>query len=66
MPNQSSQVLAHLIGQDHLTPLEAIGLYGVYRLAARIFDLRKEGHNIVTDVRRDTRGRPYSRYKLVA
>lgn len=61
---QQEQVLTHLKTGQHITPLEAIGLYGVYRLAARIHDLRKAGHGIVTTVKRDTRGRPYSRYTL--
>lgn len=64
--SQKTTVLKHLKRGEHLTPLEAIGLYGIYRLAARIYDLRGEGYNINTDVRTDARGRPYSRYTLAA
>ena len=64
--SQKQEVLNHLKTGAHITPLEAIGLYGIYRLAARIFELRSEGHNITTDVQQDRRGRPYSRYRLAA
>ena len=64
--SQTSTVLAHLTRGSHLTPLEAIGLYGIYRLAARIYDLRTAGHKINTVVKNDTRGRPYARYTLQA
>lgn len=44
---QSQQILKHL--QDRpITPLEALSKYGCLRLAARINDLRKDGHNIVS------------------
>jgi len=64
--SQKQTILNHLKGGSHITPLEAIGLYGVYRLAARIFELRSEGIEIKTDVKRDSIGRPYSRYTLAA
>lgn len=62
--SQKQQVLQHLRAGEHLTPLEAIGLYGIYRLAARIFELRAEGHDIKSDVQYDTHSRPYARYTL--
>lgn len=31
-----------------ITPLEALRRLGIYRLSARIFDLRERGHNIKT------------------
>ena len=29
-------------------PLQALNLYGIYRLSARIFNLKESGHNIDT------------------
>jgi hypothetical protein len=38
------------MGKGHtLTALEALKMMGVFRLAARIEDLRRKGHNIVTE-----------------
>lgn len=63
--SQSDQILKYLQEYDHITQLEAIGLYRCFRLAARILDLRKKGHVIETENRRDTTGKPYARYRLV-
>lgn len=64
--SQKQVILRHLQQRAHLTPLEAMGLYGIFRLAARVYDLRNEGFDIATDVRYDLRGRPYSRYSLAS
>jgi len=39
----------HLKSGKSITPLEALQKYGSFRLADRIFVLRKEGYNIVTN-----------------
>ena len=45
---QIGAVLAHLKEHGELTSMEAFKLYGCTRLAARIFDLRKQGFVIDT------------------
>ncbi|UAA86496.1 DNA-binding protein [Acinetobacter baumannii] len=45
---QDSQVLTHLKQGRTLTQLEAIQLYGCYRLSAVVHRLRNAGNNIVT------------------
>jgi hypothetical protein len=47
--SQQTMVLNHLKSQP-LTPLVALKKYGTLRLAALIFNLRDEGHNIKTDI----------------
>jgi len=42
-------VLNHL-KKEPLTPLVALKKYGTMRLAAIVFNLRDEGHNIKTDI----------------
>jgi len=32
-----------------ITPIEALNMFGIYRLGARIFDLREAGWNIKTE-----------------
>lgn len=54
----------HLKTGKSITQLEALGLYGVFRLAARVHDLKAQGWNIITDMREDENGNPYARYHL--
>jgi len=61
---QNQQILSHLKPGKDITPLQALGLYGVYRLAARINDLRKQDVPIETVIRTDGQGRTYASYKM--
>lgn len=45
---QKIQILNHLQQYSSLTPLESLRLYGCMRLASRIDELRKQGHDIET------------------
>lgn len=47
--SQREMILEYLYLYGSITPLEAIIGLGCYRLGARIWDLRKEGFNIVTE-----------------
>lgn len=62
-------VMEHLLKYGDITSAEAIGLYGCYRLSARIKDFRDAGWNIVTVTARGVNrfGEPtrYARYVLV-
>jgi len=55
---------AHLSGGRTITQLEAIGLYGLFRLAARVKELRNKGWAISTEMRDDPNGSKYAVYKL--
>ena len=46
--SQCKQVLKHLKKHKSIMPLQALNLYGIYRLASRINELREDGHNIDT------------------
>jgi hypothetical protein len=49
MPSTESQnkiVLHHLMDKGSLTAERAVRLYRIFRLSARIYDLRKKGHTI--------------------
>ena len=46
--SQCTQILKHLQEGKPITPLEALNLFGVFRLAARISNLREQGHEIIT------------------
>ena len=48
--SKKEKVLKHLKTLGRITPLEALELYGSFRLGALIFNLRKEGHDIETNI----------------
>ena len=45
-PSQAAVILDHLQKGGSLTTLDALQFFGCFRLAARIHELRKEGHDI--------------------
>lgn len=61
--NQKHQILSHLQTGARLSPIVALHEYGCMRLAARINDLRSEGHVIRTDIITDGDKR-WAEYKL--
>lgn len=46
MKTQTTRILGHLRQGHRLTQSEALERYGIARLAARIYDLREDGHDI--------------------
>ena len=58
--SKQSRVLAHLVSGKSITPLQALELYGSFRLGALIFNLRAEGHNIKTETMPGTRHAKYT------
>ena len=48
--SKQEKVLMHLQTHGSITPLEALNKYGSLRLGALIFNLRKEGHYIETNI----------------
>ena len=45
---QNEQIMTYLSKGKILTPIEALNKFGCFRLAARISDLRSQGHTIWT------------------
>ena len=67
---QRPRILNHLATVGPLTSLDAMALHGVARLAARIEELRKEGHDIETTMvevkDRHSSARRVARYVLLS
>ena len=61
--SQTDAIRAHLESGRDLTPIEALDRFGVFRLAARIDELRAEGLDIETIIERRGKKR-YARYVL--
>lgn len=61
---QSELILDHLKAGHVITQMDALKIAGCFRLAARIFDLRAQGHNIeMVPVHLDN-GKYIASYKL--
>lgn len=62
---QTEKILAHLERFGSITALDALNLYGCFRLAARIRDLKDEGHSIRSTPWKTPGGATIARYSLV-
>lgn len=61
--SQKDNILFHLEEFGSITPLEALKEYGCFRLAARISDLKQDGHIIVTCTQKN-KNKQYAKYFL--
>lgn len=63
--SQKQAIMEYLLDGHSITPLEALEMFGCFRLGARIADLRKLGMNIQNDNPRDpVTGKRYAKYRL--
>ena len=60
--SQSDKIIKHL-KKKSITAIQALNLYGCFRLAARVKDLRNLGYKIRTDIVTDNAKR-FARYSL--
>lgn len=51
---QNNRVIRHLIDFGSITTWEAIQEYGITRLSARIFDIKKRGYKIIDQIEQST------------
>ena len=63
--SQKLMILNHLESKGSISALEALSLYRINRLAARVEELRKSGHDIETEMKTDMTGKRYARYRLI-
>ena len=47
---QNNQILKYLQTGKSLTPMDALKRFGCFRLGARIYDLRRDGHSIMSQM----------------
>lgn len=62
--SQTEQILKHLKSGNPITPLDALREYGCFRLGARIWDLKKDGHNIISKMIEVGNGKHVKQYRL--
>ena len=46
---QAEHILWHIQRYGSINPQQALNYYGCMRLGARIYDLKRQGHNIVSE-----------------
>lgn len=66
---QCDKILRHLKDYGSINPLEALGQYGIMRLASRITDLKRRGH-LITKETKKSKNRygetvRYAEYRLI-
>ena len=61
---QIADIYNHLMTGRTITPLEALGLYGTFRLGGHIYNLKKKGCKIHTEIRQDLNGHIYAEYAM--
>ena len=61
---QDEKILDHLKSGKPITPIDALNLFGCFRLSARIFNLRQDGHNIITK-NITNEGKTFAEYHLL-
>jgi hypothetical protein len=63
--SQNRLLLRHLQMGGTITGIEALNLYGCFRLPSRIWDLKQAGHNIVGKFIKTPTGKRVMQYRLV-
>ena len=62
---QKAAILQHLMSGKSLTPLEALHMYGCFRLASVVFTLKQEGHLIKTTMVHGANNKRYASYSAL-
>lgn len=62
--NQCKKIAEHLGKGLTLTALEALNLFGCFRLASRIHDLRVAGYNIIVERIKTASGKTVAQYRM--
>ncbi len=70
MKSQNKAILAHLQSGKTITQAQAVALFDCYRLGARIYDLKQQGHAIstekVTKKTKQGKVKQFARYSMEA
>ena len=60
--SQAKKILAYMQAGNRITPIDALNLYGCFRLGARIADLRADGHEIKSEFVKTATGKRVKAY----
>ena len=59
-------ILAHLRSGKEITPMKALVVYGLSRLAAHVHRIRQAGYDVKTTHSKDESGHKYASYRLAS
>jgi len=62
--SQCAAILAYLRQGYAITPIEALEMFGCFRLGARIWDLKRRGEDIVSERYTTASGKRVARYRM--
>lgn len=62
--SQNAKILAWLEDGNKITALDALRIFGCFRLASRVYDLRERGHNITKEMIIQPNGKRVAEYSL--
>mgnify|MGYP003658599951 CR=1 FL=1 len=62
--SQKERILDYMKRGRSLTPIDALNIFGCFRLSAVIFDLKKEGHPIQMELVKNQNNKNYAKYTL--
>ena len=60
--DQASRILRYLQDGGKLTPMDALQMFGCFRLGGRIYDLKKAGYKIESEMVKLPNGKRVARY----
>ena len=60
--SQTKKILAYMQAGNRITPIDALNLFGSFRLGARIADLRADGHEIKSEFVKTATGKRVKAY----
>ena len=61
--SQGDEIREYLETGGEITPLGALRMFGCMRLSARIYDLRRQGMEILATIAKSSNGKHYASYK---
>lgn len=61
---QKKKIAVYLLAGNTLTQMDALRMFGCFRLASRINDLRNEGYDIATERVVTSNGKRVARYRM--
>lgn len=62
--SQSQRILEYLLAGKRLTPLLALEKFGCFRLGGRVYDLKREGWDIQTEMITLQSGKRIAEYRI--
>lgn len=62
---QEQKILDYMLAGNSITAIEALNMFGCFRLASRISDIRSDGYLVYKEMVKDDRtGKRYARYSM--